>query len=306
MCKRTDIHAPSSADFDPAKYEFVDCFDNNPEWVANDWFAVSHDLIERGYKLGNGSSFNCGHCGANIRYFALLIREDVKEFICVGQQCLSNRFRDLTAAKFQDLRKRASLNRERATRLERVKSLKESNPAIARLLDGNDVEVNRSEFLSDIRRKAEDSGRLSEAQIAAVGKAFERIDQRKAWDKERAEKAAVLVAAGVKAPEGRLEFEGVIVSAKIHDSRFGESVKLVVKTDAGWSVWVTCPSGLEDAAVGHVDIGLPSGGARAYEALRGRRVRLTATLTRSDRDPLFAFGKRPAKASLLDAAEQPA
>lgn len=300
MCKRNDIHAPSSVDFDPEKYEFVDCFDNSPEWVSNDWWDVHAGLIERGYKWGNGSSYNCGHCGTSIRYFALLIREDVKEFICVGQQCLNNRFKDLSAAKFQDLRKKASLNRERATKNERVEELKAAHPAIARLLAGGDAEIAGSEFLSDIQRKALDKGRLSQPQIDAVVRAFERIDQRRAWAKERAEKSAVLVAAGVKAPEGRLEFEGVVVSAKIHESRFGDSLKLVVKNDAGWSVWVTCPSGLEEAAGrGHE--------VRSYEALKGRRVRLTATLTRSDRDPLFAFGKRPAKAEVLPAEEaQPA
>lgn len=282
MCKRTDIHAPSSADFDPSKYEFVDCFDNNPEWVANDWFPVVRNLLDGGYRFGNGSAFNCGHCGTRIRYFALLIREDVKEFICVGEQCLHNRFRDLTAAKFQELRKTASLNRERATRQERVDALKAASPAIARLLDGNDPEVAGSEFLSDIRAKAY-SGRLSDAQVAAVGRAFEGIDRRRQWAKERAERAAALVASGVRAPEGRVEVEGVVLTVKEQEGFRGEpTTKILVKADAGWSVWLTLPASLAGDA-----------------EVKGQRIRVTATLTRSDRDATFAFGKRPSKASFV-------
>lgn len=285
MCKRTDIHAPSAAGFDPSAYVCYGCWDNSPEFDPTplvEFRETIRGLVAAGYRWGNGSNHNCGHCGAAIRYFALLVREDVKEFIAVGEQCLDNRFSDLTAQDFQALRKQAKLNRERATRQERLDALKATSPAIARLLDGNDPEVAGSEFLSDIRAKAY-SGRLSDAQVAAVARAFDGIDRRRQWAKERAERAAALVAAGVRAPEGRVEVEGVVLTVKDQYGFRGEPTrKILVKADAGWSVWLTLPASLAGDA-----------------EVKGQRIRVTATLTRSDRDATFAFGKRPSKASFV-------
>jgi hypothetical protein len=288
MCdKRTDIHAPSAAGFDPAAYACYGCWDNSPEGFffgpnpLIEFQETVRRLLADGYRSGPGSIENCGHCGARIRYFALLVRDDVKEFICVGEQCLDNRFSGLTAQDFQALRKQAKLNRERATRQEALAALKAANPAIARLLDGNDPEVAYSEFLSDVRSKAH-SGRLSDAQVAAVGRAFEGIDRRRQWAKERAEQSAALAAAGVQAPEGRVEIEGLVVSVKEVEGFQGDPVtKIIVKTDAGWSAWLTLPAAL------------------AEEDVKGQRIRVTVTLTRSDKDATFAFGKRPSKAVLL-------
>jgi hypothetical protein len=151
--RRTDIHAPSSAKFDPAAYAVYDVFDNAPGEDRDFQWAL-RGLLERGYRWGRGNQYVCGHCGANFRYFALLVREDVKEFIAVGQQCLDNRFRGLTAAGFQALREAARLNRERANAAERIAMLKADHACIARLLDGNEPEVNADGFLTDIRAKA--------------------------------------------------------------------------------------------------------------------------------------------------------
>jgi hypothetical protein len=95
--------------------------------------------------------------------------------------------------------------------------------------------------------------------------------------------------AKVPAPEGRLEIEGTVVSVKTQPGfAYGSEVtKLVVKVqtpEGSWAAWVTCPSSLFDGA----------------QELKGARVAMTVTLTRSDRDAHFAFGKRPAKARFLD------
>jgi hypothetical protein len=106
--------------------------------------------------------------------------------------------------------------------------------------------------------------------------------------------------AKVPAPEGRLEIEGTVVSVKTQPgfSYGSEVTKLVVKvqTPAGsWAAWVTCPSSLFEAM--HADYATDS----LRRELKGARVAMTVTLTRSDRDAHFAFGKRPAKARFLDA-----
>jgi hypothetical protein len=301
---RTDVHAPASASFDPSLYDCYGCYDNSPDgFFGEDPLRLYREeiksLVARGYTCGRGCKSVCGHCGAGIRYFALLVRDDVKQFIHCGEQCLDNRFEVETAADFQALRKAAKLNRERANRDERIEALRQ-NPAIARLLDGGgDVEA--SEFLSDVRSKALEHGRLSDGQIAAVERAFARIARLKQWAAERRAEAQRLAAAGVRAPEGRVEVTGVVLSAKEQQSQFGTAIKIVVKSDEGWKVWTTAPSSLltnvdptaVKAAVTVIE--------EVREALVGKRIRFTAALTRSDSDAAFAFGKRPTKASLVSA-----
>jgi hypothetical protein len=287
---RTDVHAPSSAAFDPSLYTCYGCYDNSPEvaFIGNDplqeYREQIQSLVARGYRCGKGSIGVCGHCGAGLRYFALLVRDDVKQFIHVGEQCLDNRFQVETAAEFQNLRKSAKLNRERATRDERIAALRQ-NPAIARLLDGGrDVEA--SEFLYDVRSKALEHGRLSDGQIAAVERAVEPIFRRDAERRRLAE-------AGVKAPEGRVEVTGVVLSVKEEQSQFGTAIKIVVKSDDGWKVWTTAPASLLS------DVRLID---EVRGALVGKRIKFVAALTRSPSDAAFAFGKRPTKASFVTTA----
>jgi hypothetical protein len=297
--RRRDIHAPAAAGFDPAAYRLVGCFDAQ-DAISNLELAETRGRLSGdGYRLGNGSNCNCGHCGAAIRYSALLVRDDVREYIHVGEVCLDNRFQALTKEEFKRLRETARLNRERANFEERIDALVEQHPHLQRLLN-NDAVVQGSLFLSDVRRKFVESGRLTDNQINAVQRAFEGEERRQKWAAEKAEREtkwaaekAALQAAGVEAPEGRVEVEGEIVSVKWHESNIGYgygrrsagAYKIVVKTDAGWSCWATLPSELA---------------AEGAATAKGRRIQFTATLTRSDRDPTFAFGKRPTHASFLN------
>jgi hypothetical protein len=277
---RTDIHRPSASEFDPQAYRIVgvyDCQDPISNLEKSQVLAGSLS----GYALGNGSDCNCGHCGARIRYSALLARDDVREYIHVGEVCLDNRFQQLTAAEFQRLREQARLNRERANLEERIDSLIEQHPVLQRLLNGE----GQSSFLVDVRRRFVESGRLSERQIAAIQRAFDGEDRRARWEAEKQARAAELKAAGVEAPTGRVQVEGKIISSKTHGSwigrRYVESLKVTILHDTGWKCWVTLPDSL-----------------RVEEPV-GRRVRLTATLVQSDRDAAFAFGKRPTNAEYV-------
>lgn len=280
---RTDVHAPSSVDFDPELYVCYGVQDNQHLTVGNR--EILNNLLERGYKRGS-SSGQCGHCGAYIRYAALMVREDVREFIYVGQTCLDNRF-ELTQQEFQRLRKEAKLNAERASAQESRDKLLAEYPALWRLYDfTNDYGWNDGKiydaFIGDVASRFKQSGKLTERQIEAVLKAIVRADERVArqakFDAERAE----LLASGVRAPEGKVAVVGVITSIKWRDSDFGGSYKMVVRSDEGWSVWLTLPSALEDA-----------------DAVVGDRVSFNCTITASD-DATFGFGKRPTKAVILD------
>jgi hypothetical protein len=96
-----------------------------------------------------------------------------------------------------------------------------------------------------------------------------------------AEKAAEAAGPQEDVPEGRVELTGTVVGLKVVESDFGATEKMTVRDDRGFRVWVTVPS-----AIAGVE--------------RGQRVTLTATVTPSDDDPKFGFGKRPAKAEVLE------
>lgn len=94
--------------------------------------------------------------------------------------------------------------------------------------------------------------------------------------KLEAERAAEKAAAA-DCPTGRVQITGTVLKVALYSnnfSRFGDDIaKMTVKANEGFIVFVTVPSGLS--------------------AERGQTVTFTATLTPSDNDPKFGFGKRP-------------
>lgn len=156
------------------------------------------------------------------------------------------------------------------TLAETIQSIANANPCIRRLVD-DEATVQKNSFLTDVRSRFLSNGRLSDKQIAAVAASFER----EAEFRKRDEDKKSLLAAGVKTPNGRVTFVGEIVSIKDRQSQFGWQTKATIKTDNGWLCWVTLPA------------------PHNSNAQRGQRLRMTATVQPSDRDPLFAFGSRP-------------
>lgn len=155
-----------------------------------------------------------------------------------------------------------------------------------------------NDFGQSLLRQIQKKGELSEKQISAVHKVYDRKVQ-DAEDRANAEDV----------PEGRGVVEGVILSAKIHEGVYGDDYKMVLQDDRGFRVYGTTPSDLvdyfywtwrneyEEEHGEHTAIGV--GSIVWLDSFKGKKVRLTATLTRSDDDPKFGFYKRPAKAEVL-------
>lgn len=336
---RTDVHAPASADFDPEAYDFYGCFDNKPE-VGNYDPALLREqiaaLVARGFRFGSGGSHKCGHCGVPIRYVALLVREDAREFICVGETCLDQRFSG-TKAEF-DAKRKAAKERAERSRLEgKTAALIEAHPALAYAsyahnisvagerqdtcrdrycgvcygtgivqadwdLDGYDmhkgdthlsvvrgtrwVERTRQGWavstLEDIWYKAAKYGKLSDKQIAFALSLLDRLSEADERLAVREAEQAAKVAAGVEAPEGRVEVTGTVRSTKFVDNDFGGALKMTVELDSGARVYGTVPAAIDEVEA-------------------GSRVRFTATFERSRDDRTFGFYKRPAKAQIVEA-----
>lgn len=256
--------------------------------VGADRAALKRLVDEQGSALsGERGIYQCHHCGAHLRYFAVL-RHDNGEHIVCGEQCLDNRFSLVSKAQFDALRKAAELDRQ----AQRIKTAAREfltgldgdlNLAFSRETDLSETfELNDYALrtITDIRAKLWQWGSVSERQVAFVQRLLEEAPALAEKARQIAAERANEVEAD--APTGRVTFEGVVIKRVWKESDFGGGYKLTLKVKnsdgATWLVWVSEPS--------------------AIETERGDVVQMTATLTRSDKAN-FAFGKRPSKASVI-------
>lgn len=146
----------------------------------------------------------------------------------------------------------------------------DASKALARL--ESDDPDDGAGFLGSLNYSLRRYGKLTDAQIAALVASYVKDD-------------AFASAPAVSAPSGRVVVTGVVLKiCEPVTSYFGyrETVtyRMIVKSDDGYRVLLTVPSDISDVA-------------------RGERISVTVTLTPSDDDKSFAFGKRPAKATVL-------
>jgi len=298
---RTDVHRPSAPEFDPEGYELRGVFDLRPEWPtpgeARARIELVNHLIGQGYRFaGVHPSDQCGHCGAHIRYAALMVRPDVAEMIYVGETCLDNRF-SVSKTEFAELRKRAAALAKRHREISAHDEACAAHPALAYATYARNLRAtveNRYgeravrysglewglDVATDIMFRLARSGKISDAQIRLVGRIVDEQDAKLARFAER--EAARLAKETSIEPlsAGRQEIEGVVVSRKAVNSEWGVSYKMLVKLDSGQRVYGTEPSSLQ---VGP-----------------GSRVRFTATVTPATDEPSFGFYSRPTKAEALE------
>lgn len=274
---RTDIHRPSAPEFNPENYEFVACFDLHPE-QGDAKFArqTVSNYVAQGYRFAVAGE-GCGHCGANIRYAALMLHKPTMEMLYVGEQCLTNRFENMTKAQFKQLREQARLNRDRVSRKQKREAFIAAHPEVQMLLAYEKEVEAIPTFLSSLTFALERDGELSEKQLAWIEPAIIRDREQTARANAREAEAKALRASGVRAPSGRVTVTGKILGFKTVESDvFGDTLKMIVQSVEGWKVYVTAPMGAGDALV-------------------GESVTFSAQLTPSQDDVLFAFGKRPTK-----------
>lgn len=251
---RTDIHRPSAAEFDPADYEFVAVHDNRAEWPgANLYFLQARrELIDAGWTFSgvHGGMGQCDHCGAALRYSALMKHLPTRTLIYVGETCLDNRF-ELTKAEFDAARKAAQLDRERQAKLAAFNELCNDMPELVWATyaqnigqagavyetrprwfdepDGEQVtapvegttwaERNRKDWaigvLSDLARKVRQYGSFaSEKQAKLLVRLVHELEAAEAEtakrEAERAAKAAARTNAAIGEIGERRDFEGTV------------------------------------------------------------------------------------------------
>ena len=279
--KRTDVHRPSA--MDPEAYELEGFADFHGLDGYRPTRRIS-ELVDEGYHFGGdygGGAGACGHCGAHIRYAALMSHKKSMTLIWVGEQCLDNRFDSgMTKDEFQRMRKLARLNSERRAKSEKIAELCEAHPLLAWLTYwGTDSQAELGSFLSSLAWKLDKYGELSPRQIETAEAAIVRETN---WRVEREERQAREDAEPkTEVPEGRQVVTGEVLSTKWVENDFGGSTKMLVKDDRGFKVWGTVPSAI------------------VFDVEKGSRVSFTATLKRSDDDECFGFSSRPTKAEVL-------
>lgn len=300
MSKRADHHAPGSLDFDPQTYDYVMCWDFggpgeiDPEdrrIMQEEWNACVTPYESRGYTF-TGERGQCAHCGQWLRYAAVMVRHVSRELVFVGQTCLDQRFSGVTAEQFRAMQKRAAEQRAKQLIKQGVRETCERHPLVTELTYGpanpllNWTDKRYNDFLHDVGNRFMRTGKLSEKQIGAVERcimgAMKYTARVEESERKRAAERAQVEESGVTYPDGRTTVTGTILMTRWYENDYGETLKMTVKDDRGFLVFLSVPNSI----LAHAD--------------KGKRVRFDAALTVSPDDGLFGFGKRPTKASILD------
>lgn len=241
----------------------------------------------------SSSSTNCDICGAHFMHGAIWRHVPTREHIFLGHDCEDKYGMVLDRSEWQAWHANQTRLRGIAAKTKKYKvaALKflEKNPALAEALALAEAPHQQGEYwglrvLRDILFKLNTYGSVSDATVAYALKLGGEARNFVATPAPPPEPH-------VEAPEGRVTFRGTIVGTKLVDNsatNWGmpqSTVKMTVKVQEPlgfWFCFVTVPTAI---------LGI--------EDLRGKTVEVTATLTRSDRDYYFAFGKRPSGARIL-------
>jgi hypothetical protein len=316
---RTDVHAP--VNLVTEDYDFVRCFDRvgpgecpatgDPFALAN-WRAAvdAHraeyrilDALVQSSPLSERGLHQCHHCGAAIRYVAVLKHLPTGQHIAVGEQCLENRFERATG-EFHALRKAAQLDREAQRIVKARNEWFEQDPArleafeyaVAKL-DANDYSWSGIfDFVHKVRRY----GTTSDKFVAAILRNKDRDAEYAVRKAER--EAADAEVNWIPVPAGRYVIEGVVLSAKWKDSDFGANLKLLVQVDTAegsFKVYGNAPRDFLRTSNWSEEQGT---WFETNQVQAGDKVRFTATVEKApwSDDEFFGSFKRPAKAVVVE------
>jgi hypothetical protein len=319
---RTDLHKPSL--LDPAEYSFAACFYQGSSDEMHDAYCDDHREYSRWIEDGRAvrentqvfegnyaAKFTCDHCGATFAHGVVFLHKPTGDLIHVGHICASDTIG--LPSKAAATRKRAEKAAARAREQERLLAAADKwrteHPAAAAYLTvcAEEEAAYRAEmlawneqgcpgaapvtpgvhnFIRDMIFTVNRYGGLTNRQELAVLKF---AASHKSREERQAEKAKQVEADATREPlvEGKRQVEGEIVSVKFQDGLYGETLKMLVREDGGNKVWGTVPRSIESS--------LNSDGILA---LKGQRVRFSATVERSKDDENFGFFKRPTGATL--------
>ena len=293
---RNDLHKPSAAENGHYKFlsnfylgsggeEFADYF---AELCSNDpylWEDAKAKFESFGGNFENKGT--CDHCGAHFLWGCCYLHLPTGRLVHVGHTCASNSFdysSRVSALKGRASKKLAEIRafaKKRAARSEKFwaenTDLRESLPAALE----TDHYISR-----DLKASFEKWGSLSAKQVALAFKLVKDVAAEAARRAAREAKLAANPPSKVPATDERVTIKGTVVSLKWKTDFYGETLKLLVESEAGYRLYGTCPRAL----------------AEDDDAVRGAVVEFAAKVERSKDDEFFGFFKRPTRASVLSPA----
>lgn len=275
--KRTDIHRPAT--IHPEEYEFIGIwYDPAEVSEVGGGFALRQErenikrfMDERGADWSNhqhGGTCQC--CGAHALYLAAFYHEPYNQMIRVGQECAYKLHMGCEAA-FNAARRKVSDAKGYATGKARARlQLEEKGLLNAwNLWEANSRADSDTEIVVDMIGKLVSYGNLSDKQWEFLKRLMYRIENREALEAERAADKA----SAKDCPTGRMDIVGTVLTTRVVEGHYGDTLKMFVKTAEGYTLWGTVPSGLR--------------------AEKGAEVRFRATVEPSKDDPKHGYFSRP-------------
>jgi len=272
---------------------------NSPVRLARLYGTMTDFNCDSSCQNALGSVCECGCGGANHQrgYIPLIPGGEVSaDVLSAYRKQVANQ--QAGAAKRSETAKAKRAEKEAAAQEElaaQVDLFTTTNPAEYAWLKAN---ADTSGFADSLLSALNRYGYLTDPQLNAVTKNIAR-------DAARAAEALLPV---TPAPSGVVTLTGAILTVRDQPGFAYNSTewKMLVKTEAGWKVWLSVPRSLQDAF--HADLHKfrlgEYDGARSLDGLAGylvgSTVTLTAEVTPSPTDPAFAYGKRPRKAALQE------
>jgi hypothetical protein len=274
---RTDIHKPSA--INPSEYQFVGIwYDPHAHaevggmaLLAEEQQYIRDFMREHGARYANhehGGTCQC--CGAHALYLAAFYHEHHNEMILVGQEC-ARKIDSGCDNAFNTARRKVADAREYATGKARAKlQLEEKGLANAwGVWEIKGFVDSDKGIVIDMVQRLITYGSLSDKQWDFLKRLMYRIENRSLVEAERAAEKA----AAKDCPTGRLDIVGVVLSTRVVEGHYGDTLKMFVKTPEGYTLWGTVPAGLV--------------------AEKGQEVRFRATVEPSKDDPKHGYFSRP-------------
>jgi hypothetical protein len=219
----------------------------------------------------------CDYCGTGIMNVFWIVSSDGRKFK-VGCDCvyktgdggLVKEVKDRQRQHNRELRaaRNARKAEERKARREALEpelrtAFLAKHPGLAEAFETD------HEIIRDIKARFVQWCELSAAQVALVFKLA----------KEASEPKPVEVNVPAPVSDKRVTFVGTVVSVKLHEGQYGETLKATVKVQTPEGVWLAWGT-------------LPAGCFTGNGSAKGCTVEITAKLV-AGRDPHFVFMKRP-------------
>lgn len=272
------------ANLEPADYSLDDVIDTDiPQYQGIGQSMEEYEYAVRAHRaymasitqmIAPYSLYNCTHCGAHIRYAAILTHIPTGEKIVVGSTCIDTRFSFASRADmlFDKTRRAAAAHAASA----------KVNAAAMKFIDTNTDLWNTllavqhdNDFMHAMVQSVLQYGNLTERQMDATVKAVARYT---GW---MVTGAACTVdfsnAITEQLAEGRYEITGEVVSIKFsEDFGYGPTKKMLVRLPSGHKVFGSVPSSIASVQ-------------------KGDTVTFTAKVERKESD--FGFFSRPSKAT---------